>query len=84
MSYLDLPCYDKVYHGINDLGKHLKRKKNMSIFLASGVTNNVLEMLQRPTKKPRFKHMIDDPTGHDLCLPLIINGEAPKLPRSLH
>ncbi|KAJ0150038.1 N-acetyl-6-hydroxytryptophan oxidase ivoB [Fusarium oxysporum f. sp. albedinis] len=51
--------------------------------LASGVTNSVLEMLQRPNKKPRFKHIIYDPTGHDLCLPLIINGEAPKLPRSL-
>ncbi|KAF5600582.1 hypothetical protein FPANT_2245 [Fusarium pseudoanthophilum] len=36
-----------------------------------------------PQKKPRLRHTIQDTTGTDLCLPLIVNDEALELPRAL-
>ncbi|EWG54955.1 hypothetical protein FVEG_13037 [Fusarium verticillioides 7600] len=36
-----------------------------------------------PPKKPRLRHIIEDTTGTDLCLPLIVNDEALELPRAL-
>ncbi|SCO16639.1 uncharacterized protein FFMR_13828 [Fusarium fujikuroi] len=36
-----------------------------------------------PPKKPRLKHTVENTIGSDLCLPLIVNDEAPELPRAL-
>ncbi|KAG5802288.1 hypothetical protein H9Q74_013044 [Fusarium xylarioides] len=87
-------CYGKNYINGTRLMDHLKSARHKKFDAALSRQIQALPSNKRqpepptaratPVKKPRLPHTIDNPTGHDLCLPWVLNKEAlEELPRAL-
>ncbi|KAG7406584.1 hypothetical protein Forpe1208_v013664 [Fusarium oxysporum f. sp. rapae] len=90
-----LSCYGRDYNKTHDMKVHLSSKphREYDASLAEASTTPSVAPVPRrttgdenspvPPKKPRLRHTIENTTGSDLCLPLIVNDEALELPRAL-